>query len=378
MIKTKDDAKNAPDGTHRVDRGLYLRKANGTGSYFVRCQVDGVRHDVGIGTMAGLTPKAAISMAEKVRAEIAMGGRPWERKKKPPLFSEYYAGALDRLQEKLRWRGKRAKERRIAIIERYALPKLKNKRVDSIERNDIIAVLKPIWTDMHPTAKLLMMTLKQVFSDAIARGIIDSNPAQWTDGLSCVLPHTAKVHTVKHHTAAPFPVAAELVQKLPHLTTRCSRALLMIILTCRRSGEVRFARWDELDLDAGVWTIPDERMKVSRKEPRRVPLPTQLVAEMRKWPREFDMVFGKTGIRELPIANTLRYHGNGDWTPHGFRSTFTDWAAENDIPMEVAEKCLDHDVGSKVRQAYQRSDLFDKRREALQQYADALFSYKAK
>ena len=109
MIKTKDDAKNAPDGTHRVDRGLYLRKANGTGSYFVRCQVDGVRHDVGIGTMAGLTPKAAISMAEKVRAEIAMGGRPWERKKKPPFFSEYYEGAIDRLQDKLRWRGHRAK-----------------------------------------------------------------------------------------------------------------------------------------------------------------------------------------------------------------------------------------------------------------------------
>ena len=132
-----------------------------------------------------------------------------------------------------------------------------------------------------------------------------------------------------------------------------------------------------MDLDAGVWTIPDAVMKVSRGVSRRVPLPRQLVDIMRSWPKTGEFVFASKRVEKIVpqvVRVALQRYVPGKPTVHGFRSTFIDWCAEHDVPIEVAEKCLDHESGSQVRRAYQRSDRFEQRREVLQRYADALFT----
>jgi integrase len=192
------------------------------------------------------------------------------------------------------------------------------------------------------------------------------NPAAWRGHLAHILPSRQKVER-GHYAAMPYDRVPEFMARLRATDTVAARGLEFAILTAARSGEVYGARWSEFDADGKVWTIPGQRMKAG--EPHRVPLSDRaaaIVAERRKV-KENDFVFPgikpNKGLSHVMFAKTLSRLGEDEATPHGFRSSFRDWAGnETPFPREVAEAALAHTVGDKAEQAYRRGDALEKRR----------------
>jgi integrase len=244
----------------------------------------------------------------------------------------------------------------------------------------ILKVLEPIWTSKPETASRLRQRIENILDWAKVRDFRDGeNPARWRGHLDKLLPARAKVRQVEHHAALPY---AQLPAFLIELRTRAAtaaRALEYAILTAARTGEVIGACWNEFDLLDKTWTIPAARMKSGKEH--RVPLAPQALAileEMAKHRPAGDgttYVFGGAKAGK-PLSNTamlmlLRRMGHGnDLTVHGFLSTFRTWAAErSSFSREVIEAALAHTVGNKVEAAYQRGDMYDKRRRLSAQWA---------
>jgi integrase len=193
--------------------------------------------------------------------------------------------------------------------------------------------------------------------------------------LSQLLPASAKVRRVVHHAALPYAEVPTFLLKLREQEGIAARALEYLILTAARTGEVIGARWSEINPADKTWCIPGERMKAGKEH--RVPLPPRALAileEMRKL-RRTDDGFVFPGTKGKPLSNMaflmlLRRMDGDDVTAHGFRSSFRDWAAERtNYPAEVAEMALAHTVSDKTAAAYHRSDLFERRRRLMQQWA---------
>ena len=367
-----------PEGTHAIEKGLYVRKKWSMASYFVRVQKDGKRHDIGLGSVSMIDEDTARRRAMEIRVDVARGATPWikeETKTPPPTFKDFFPDAFRRYVEASAWKGEDTAAARLSLVRRYAMPSLSSIRIDEITTETIVSVLSPVWKESVLKGDLLRRVLHAVFARAIADGHLKENPAVWTGSLEFHLP-SRKRPPIQHCRAMSFEECRLLLPELMARTNPSARAIVMVMLTARRIREVVSARWSDLDLDAGVWTIPDAVMKVSRGAPRRVPLPRQLVGIMKSWPKTGEYVFASKRVEKIVpqvVLAALRRYVSGKPTVHGFRSTFIDWCAEHDVPIEVAEKCLDHESGSQVRRAYQRSDLFEQRREVLQRYADALF-----
>jgi integrase len=180
---------------------------------------------------------------------------------------------------------------------------------------------------------------------------------------------------VDHHAALPYREIATFMALLRQQSGVSPLALEFAILMAARTNEVIGATWDEVDLDEVLWTIPASRMKAGKEH--RVPLSQPALAVLQKLNelRASEFVFpgGKAGkpLSNMALLTTLRRMGRGDLTAHGFRSTFRDWAAERTTyPGEVAEQALAHSLPSKVEAAYRRSDLFEKRRRLMEDWAD--------
>ena len=232
----------------------------------------------------------------------------------------------------------------------------------------VTKALDPIWRTKSETASRLRGRIESVLGWATVRGYRSGdNPARWRGHLDHLLPARAKVQKVAHHAALPFDQVASFMADLREREGTAARALEFAILTSGRTSEVLGARWDEIDLQARVWTVPGERMKAGKEH--RVPLSDAAVTVLERMQsvREGDLIFPGQR-RGKPLSNMvmlmlLRRMDRGDLTAHGFRSTFRDWAAERTaFPGEVAEAALAHTVSSKVEAAYRRGDLFEKRR----------------
>ena len=200
------------------------------------------------------------------------------------------------------------------------------------------------------------------------------NPAAWKGHLDTILPQSSKVKTVKHFAALPFAQMGAFMKELRAREGIAARALEFCILTAVRSGEVRGATWDEIDMKAKTWTIPAARMKMKREH--RVPLSDAAVAvlEAMKAKKTGDFVFPSARETkhqsDMTLTAVLRRMQRADITVHGFRSTFRDWAAERtNFAREVAEMALAHSIGDAVEAAYRRGDLFEKRTDLMQTWA---------
>jgi integrase len=237
----------------------------------------------------------------------------------------------------------------------------------------VLAVLTPHWQRVPETARRIRLRLEKVLDAAKVRGLRSGeNPARWRGNLDHLLPKQATKKS--HHAALPF---AEVPAFVAALRARdggtAALALEFTILTAARSGEALGARWEEFDLEAKVWTIPEERMKARR--PHRVPLsPAVLDVVARAKGRDEAWLF--PGLkRGKPLSNMamemqLRRMKRGDVTVHGFRSSFRDWAAETTaFPREVCEMALAHAIESDTEAAYRRGDLFEKRRKLMDSWA---------
>ena len=265
-----------------------------------------------------------------------------------------------------------------ATIETYAVPFFGEIPVSEISTTHVLNAIEPIWTTKAETASRLRGRIESVLDFAKARGWRSGeNPAAWKGHLSLTLPARSKVARVKHHAALNWAEIGTFVGDLLLQKGIGARALRFAVLTAARSGEVRGARWHEIDFVGSTWTITAERMKAGREH--RVPLSEQalaVLAEMSAARTSDDpsaLVFpGKSGGRplsDMSLTAVLRRMKRGDLTAHGFRSTFKDWAAESTAyPAELSEMALAHTIGSKVEAAYRRGDLFEKRRRLMEDW----------
>ena len=239
----------------------------------------------------------------------------------------------------------------------------------------LLAEREPVWSKKPETATRLRARIERVLDWATVRGYRDGdNPARWRHHLDKLLPKRSRVRMVKHHPALPYTALPVFVTELRAQEGIGARALEFLILTAARTGEVIGAKWSEINLKEKVWTVPAERMK-SKKE-HRVPLSNRALAVIEAMRKDHPSEYVFPGERESkPLSNmamlaVLRRMERRDVVPHGFRSTFRDWAAERtNYPREVAEAALAHTIADKVEAAYRRGDLFGKRERLMIEWA---------
>ena len=271
------------------------------------------------------------------------------------------------------WRNAKHAQQWRNTLASYAYPKIGGLMVRDVELAHILVVLEPIWTDKTETATRLRGRIEQVLDWATARGYRDGlNPARWRGHLDKLLVRPSKVAGVEHHAALPFTEIGDFMQRLGDAKGTGARALEFAILTAARSGEVRGATWAEIDLKTAVWMVPGNRMKMGREH--RVPLSPPVIALLNALPRMVgtDLLFPAPrggALSDMTLSAVVRRMKVAA-VPHGFRSTFRDWASERtNYPRDVAEMALAHAIGDKVEAAYRRGDLFEKRRRLMADWA---------
>lgn len=369
--------------------GLLMQVApSGAQSWLLRCKVGDKRRHIGLGGYPDVTLALARERARDARELIRQGIDPIEHRKSTVAslvvaqkrgltFSEamekFLSGKLaefDNLKHRKQWR---------ATLDKYALPAVGKMLVADIGVSDVQRILEPIWLTKNETASRLRGRVEAVLAWTTVAGYrTGDNPARWKGNLDAVLPKPSKVAKVEHHPALSIDHASDWFADVQARDGTAARALEFMSVTAARSGEVRGAIWLEIDLDAGLWTIPAERMK-GRKE-HRVPLTAHAIALLRDpdWHQGSEYVFPAVRggmLSDAALSACMkRIHASNPGmyldrvsarpaVPHGLRSTFRDWTAERtEYPREMAEIALAHKVGSDVERAYRRGDMVEKRR----------------
>lgn len=333
------------------------------------------RRDLGLGGFPDVTLAQARERAREAREKIRAGIDPI-RERRQGLDTLTFASASERFlaQKAHEFRNAKHASQWRNTLRDYANPVIGQLPVDEIELNHIVRIIEPIWLTKTETAKRLRGRIESVLAWATVSGYRQGdNPARWKGHLDAILPAPSKVAKVRHHAALPWQEVGALMAELRGRDGMGARALEFCILTAARSGEVRGARWDEIDMQAELWTIPGERMKAGNAH--RVPLSKQAKALLETLPRMEgnSLVFPapRGGVlSDATLAAVVKRIGLAV-TVHGFRSTFRDWCAEaTNYPRDVAEMALAHTIGNAVEAAYRRGDLFTKRTRLMQSWAD--------
>ncbi len=365
--------------------GLYLR-IRGQSRSWILCVAMGVRVNALGRTVPkrlnmGLGPYPEVSLAEardkarELRKQIRNGVNPLHEKhaqkaqqseiaRKQKTFSECCDDVLEIKASELKNKKHVAQWR--ATLETYAYPVIGQKAVSEITKMDVLAILEPIWLTKNETASRLRGRIETVLNYAKAKEYFEGdNPAAWKGMLKPLLPLPSKVQTQKHHAALPYSDIGAFMGELRQRQGISARALEFAILTVARSGEIRGAEWDEIDLAGKTWTIPGTRMKAGKEH--RVPLSDAAVALLKDLPRFTDNNYIFPAPRGGQLSDTallavLKRMGHIGLTQHGFRSTFRDWAGETTSHQrEVIEHALAHQLADKAEAAYQRGTLWPKR-----------------
>lgn len=366
--------------------GLYLQ-ITGTGAktWIYRFQINGRRRDMGLGALASVGLADARERAGEARKLVGAGIDPIEHRSqqqaaaalqaaKAVTFRECAADFIEKNSPA--WSNEKHAAQWASTLATYAYPTIGELPVSGIDTPLVLRVIEPIWATKTETASRVRGRIEAILDYAKVRGHREGeNPARWKGHLDHILPAKGAVAKVEHHAALPYAEIPAFWPRLQAQDGMGARALELTILTATRSGEVLGARWAEFDLDRRIWTIPGERMKAGAEH--RVPLTDPALALLRKMAairiKESDWVFRgqrpRQPLSNMAMAMTLR-RMELDVTPHGFRSTFRTWVAEQTrFPHDVAEAALAHTQGDRVVAAYQRGDLFDKRRELMQAWA---------
>lgn len=277
------------------------------------------------------------------------------------------------------WRNEKHAAQWTSTLSTHVFPIFGGLPVQSVDVTLVMKVLEPIWATKTETASRVRGRIESVLDWASARGYrLGENPARWRGHLENLLPRRSKVQKVKHHPALPYGEIGAFVGDLRTQEGTAASALLFLILTACRTGEVIRAKWGEFNISEASWTIPAERVKTGREH--RIPLsPAALTIinaqqAVRATNDDGEFVFsGRNWDRPLSnmtIPSLLKRMERNDFTIHGFRSSFRDWSAERtNYPREVAEMALGHAVGDKVEAAYRRTDLFEKRRRLMNEWS---------
>lgn len=376
MALSARKVETAGPGRHTDGRGLMLYvKASGARTWVLRYQIKGRRRDLGLGAWPEVTLAAARGRSIDARRLIADGIDPLDQKKRVTALAFRDAAAALIESKRSGWRNAKHAAQWTSTLETYAFPKLGTLDVKAVETQDVLAALRPIWSQKPETASRVRQRIEAVLDYASAIGArTGENPARWRGHLDHLLPKPSKVRAVRHHPAMAWRDVPAFVSELHERKGLAARALEFTILTAARSGEVRGMRWSEIDLGTGVWTVPSDRMKAGKEH--RVPLSAPAMALLGNESGPDDLVFPGGRRLDRPLSDmaltaVLRRMGRAGLTVHGFRSSFRDWAGEtSSFPREVIEAALAHRLKDKAEAAYARGDLFEKRRRLMEAWAN--------
>ncbi|MGA8653668.1 MAG: integrase arm-type DNA-binding domain-containing protein [Xanthobacteraceae bacterium] len=365
--------------------GLYLQVTDsGSRSWVFRFKTCGRTRDMGLGSLNTVGLAEARGMAAECRRQRLQGIDPIEARKSGRAQAQLDAArsiTFDNCRDKFiashsaAWANDKHLKQWESTLKTYVTPVFGALPVQNVDVSLVLKVLEPIWTTKPETASRVRGRIERILDWAKARGFRQGeNPARWRGHLDILLAPRGKVRRVRHHAALPYRELPGFLLKIRQRDAIAARALEFVILTAARTGEVLGARWDEIDLENKIWTVPANRMKAKREH--RVPLSATALAIV-KWLKviqQNDFVFPGER-RNRPLSNMsmlmmLRRIGREELTVHGFRSTFRDWAAEQtNFPREVAEAALAHVIADRTEAAYRRGDLFEKRRSLMAAWA---------
>ena len=395
-----------PEGKTRPVRfgdgdGLYLQVAPGDNkSWLLRYTLAGKAREMGLGPV-GDAPAAvplakARILAGEARAKLRQGIDPIDNRKaerdakaradaeaKEHTFKAATAALLE--SRKAGWRNAKHGAQWLATLEAYAFPIIGNLPVAAVGTAEVLKVLRPIWERVPETASRVRQRMEAVLDAARVKGWrTGDNPARWKGHLAGELPPPGKVKRVRHRSALPWEQAGAFMAALSEREGMASLALRFAILTASRTGEVRGMRRREVDLDGKTWVVPGDRMKAGKTH--RVPLSPATLSVLHEvrplMNKPDDLVFPSlrknVALSDMALSEVVRRMNEGTakdapprWhdaegraiVPHGFRSTFRDWAGETRPEgREVVEQALAHTIKDKAEAAYARSDLLEKRR----------------
>lgn len=376
-------------GRHADGGNLYLNVSkSGSKSWVFMYRHAGRTREMGLGPAGpgGLSLQQARQKAAEHRAAVLDGGDPLAAKKARKVADKAAQAAAVTFGEcadefialhENEWRNAKHRAQWRSTMSDNYIRDLRRRPVSEITTEDVLAVLKPLWKDKRETGSRIRQRIETVLDAATVEGRRSGpNPAAWGGHLDKVLPPHGKA-SKGHHAAMPWDRLPKFMAELELREGIAARALEFLILTAARSGEVRGARWHELDLDGRVWRVPAERMKAGREH--RVPLSARAVAVVETMlplrPRlDPDNALVFPGLRRAPLSDmtlgaVLKRMSVTDATVHGFRSAFRTWAGEmTATPFEVMEAALAHAIADATVAAYARTDLFEKRRKLMEDW----------
>jgi integrase len=377
-LLSKVDLEALPAGNHHDGRGLYLAvSATGARSWIYRYRFGAKIKHMGLGSLDNVSLAGARiehrkwlpvlwgkmdPIAERDRAER-------ERRVAGVTFktaAEEWLAA-----NKPGWRNPKHIQQAENTLATYAFPVIGKTPIAALTRADVLAVLQPRWLEVPETMHRLKGRILAILDFAIGKGYLETSPAD-DRVLKAALRGPSRAKRVNHHPSLPFADMPAFMAVLRTQIGIAPRCLELLILTATRTGETRLARWAEFDLDKALWTIPGNRTKSGREQ--RIPLVPRAVAILRSViGLHPDFVFAARKGKPLSdgaLLMLLHRMGRDDIVTHGFRSSFRMWAAEtNSAPREVVEMALAHMLRDATEAAYQRSDLFDRRRVLMQDWA---------
>lgn len=371
-------------GLYSDGGNLYLQiTPKGVRSWLLRYMIDGEAQIMGLGALHSVSLAEARERAGECRRLISAGINPRDAreddknklrvalargktfKQCAEAYIEAHEASWSNAKHRWQWEN---------TLERFVYPVFGDLPVQDVDVTLVMKVIDPIWKTKTETASRLRGRIESILDWAHVREYRSGeNPARWRGRLENLLPARSKIQKVEHHPALPYDEVSAFIAALSHQAGLAAYALQLTILTATRTNEMLNAAWDEFDLKNKVWVIPADRMKM--KKEHRVPLsePALKLLKQLQEAKISDYVF--PGNRGKPLSNTamlmlLRRMERNDITVHGFRSSFRDWCAEQtNFAREVSEAALAHAIGDKVEAAYRRSDLFDKRRLLMNEWA---------
>lgn len=352
--------------------GLYLRVApGGSKSWILRTVVRGSRRDIGLGGFSTVSLSEARTRAREYRSVARGGGDPLAQRRKVaiPTFKDA-AKAVHQEQIVPASKNGKHQDQWLTTLERYAFPIIGDVSVDAVSSADVLRVLSKLWIEKPETARRVKQRMYTVFAWARQAGYRDAaNPV---DDVATALPRQRQ--KAQHFAALNWQEVPAFWQELQKQEGAAAKALAFVILNAARTGEVIGARWEEIDFGAAVWTIPPERMKtgVEHRKPLS-PAALAVLHEMKEkgCPYVFPGQRGDRPLSNMSMLTLLKRMQRTDITVHGFRTSLRVWAAEQtDVPREIAEMCLAHDIRGDVEQAYARTDYFEKRTALMRKWAE--------
>lgn len=373
-VLTAAAVRNLGPGFHGDGGNLYLKvDKSGARRWIVRLNVQGTRHDIGLGSAALVSLVEAREQAVQHRKLARAGEDPSAAKRRSKAIPSFEEAARQvHAHNEGGWRNEKHRKQWLSTMETYVFPHIGKRSVGAVSSADVLLVLDPIWSTKNETARRVKQRVGVVLKWAIAREFRSDNPAEVVQQALTKYDRS----NVKRMLALPYGEVAKAIEKISaSMASDVTKlAIQFLVHTACRSGEVRGALWSEIDFARMVWTIPPSRMKTKRQH--RVPLTPAVLAILERVKafrqNDSDLIFPSlTGkllsdntlsklMRELAIAAV----------PHGFRSSFRDWAGEaTHHPREVIEFALAHVINDKAEAAYARSDLFEKRREIMSDWS---------